>query len=55
MLTLLLASVEATPAAASGPLAGLQQTFEHFGVEPKLILFQLISFLILFAETEVMV
>jgi F-type H+-transporting ATPase subunit b len=49
MLTLLLASVEATPAAASSPLDGLKQTFEHFGVEPKLILFQLISFLILFA------
>ncbi len=49
MLPLLLATVEeANHAAASGPLAGLQQTFEHFGVEPKLILFQLISFLILF-------
>ncbi len=33
---------------ATSPLDGLQQTFEHFGVEPKLILFQLISFLILF-------
>ena len=33
---------------AVSPLDGLQQTFEHFGVEPKLILFQLISFLILF-------
>ena len=49
MLPLLLATVEATPAAASGPLEGLKQTFEHFGVEPKLILFQIISFLILFA------
>jgi len=49
MLTLLLANVEASPEAASNPVvAGLKQTFEHFGVEPKLILFQLISFLILF-------
>src|SRR5260221_8258118 len=48
MLSLLLATVEPAPAAASGPLEGLKQTFEHFGVEPKLILFQLISFLILF-------
>ena len=48
MLTILLATVEPAPAAAAGPLEGLQQTFEHFGVEPKLILFQLISFLILF-------
>ena len=48
MLTLLLATVESAPAAESGPIAGLKQTFEHFGVEPKLILFQLISFLILF-------
>jgi len=49
MLTLLLATVESAPAAESGPVAGLKQTFEHFGVEPKLVLFQLISFLILFA------
>ncbi len=49
MLPLLLATVDATPAAASGPLEGLKQTFEHFGVEPKLIFFQLVSFLILFA------
>jgi len=46
MLPLFLAAAEtATPA---GPIEGLRQTFEHFGVEPKLILFQLISFLILF-------
>ena len=44
----MLATVESAPAAESGPIAGLKQTFEHFGVEPKLILFQLISFLILF-------
>jgi F-type H+-transporting ATPase subunit b len=52
MLTILLATAEAAPhaaAAASGPLDGLKQTFEHFGVEPKLIAYQLISFLILFA------
>lgn len=45
MLTLLLATVEATPA---GPVDGLRQTFDHFGVEPKYVLFQIISFLILF-------
>ena len=45
-LPLFLAAAEA--AAPAGPIEGLQQTFEHFGVEPKLILFQLGSFLILF-------
>ncbi len=45
-LPLFLAAAEA--AAPAGPIEGLQQTFEHFGVEPKLVLFQLISFLILF-------
>ena len=50
MLPLLLATAEATSQAAqSGPIEGLKQTFEHFGVEPKFILFQVISFLILFA------
>jgi F-type H+-transporting ATPase subunit b len=49
MLPHLLATVEAAAAAApSGPVEGLKQTFEHFGVEPKLIFLQLISFLILF-------
>ena len=49
MLPLLLASVDATAHAAQpGPIEGLKQTFEHFGVEPKLVLFQIISFLILF-------
>jgi F-type H+-transporting ATPase subunit b len=49
MLPLLLAAVEATnPEAQSGPLESLQQTFVHFGVEPKFVLFQVISFLILF-------
>src|SRR4051812_26501427 len=33
-------------AAPNGPIDGLRQTFEHFGVEPKFILFQLISFLV---------
>ena len=33
-------------AAPSGPIDGLRQTFEHFGVEPKFIIFQLISFLV---------
>jgi F-type H+-transporting ATPase subunit b len=32
--------------AASGPVENLKGTFEHFGVEPKFILFQLISFLV---------
>ncbi|HTL68606.1 MAG TPA: F0F1 ATP synthase subunit B [Lacunisphaera sp.] len=45
MLNLFLATVEAAPA---GPAEGLRQTFEHFGVEPKFIVFQIISFLILF-------
>lgn len=31
---------------ASGPIEGLKQTFEHFGVEPKYVVFQLISFLV---------
>ena len=46
MLPLLLATVEAAPPLS--PLDGLQQTFVHFGVEPKFVLFQVISFLILF-------
>lgn len=33
-------------AEAAGPIEGLRQTFEHFGVEPKLVIYQLISFLI---------
>ena len=33
----------------AGPIEGLRQTFEHFGVEPKYILFQLVSFLIVLA------
>jgi F-type H+-transporting ATPase subunit b len=44
-LPLFLAAV-AEPAAPSGPIEGLRQTFEHFGVEPKYIIFQLISFLV---------
>jgi len=50
MLNLLLATVETTAhsAAAAGPLEGLQQTFVHFGVEPKFLVMQVISFLILF-------
>jgi F-type H+-transporting ATPase subunit b len=50
MLPLLLATVDAAaPAAQPGPLEGLKTTFDHFGVEPKFVLFQVISFLILFA------
>ena len=33
-------------AVPSGPIEGLRQTFEHFGVEPKYVLLQLVSFLI---------
>ena len=44
-LPLLLAAA-AEHAAPSGPIEGLRQTFEHFGVEPKFIVFQLISFLV---------
>jgi F-type H+-transporting ATPase subunit b len=43
-LSLFLAAVE--PAAPGSPIAGLRDTFEHFGVEPKFIVFQLISFVI---------
>ncbi len=46
MLTLLLATVEHAPEA--GPIEGLKQTFVHFGVEPKYLVMQVVSFLILF-------
>lgn len=46
MLPLLLAAIE--PASEAGPIAGLMQTFKHFGVEPKYLVMQVISFLILF-------
>ena len=49
MLTLLLAVTEpAAHAADAGPIEGLKQTFMHFGVEPKFLVMQVISFLILF-------
>jgi F-type H+-transporting ATPase subunit b len=50
MLNLLLATVETTAhaAQAAGPLDGLKDTFVHFGVEPKYLVMQVISFLILF-------
>ena len=49
MLTLLLAVTEpAAHAAEAGPIEGLKQTFAHFGVEPKFLVMQVISFLILF-------
>ncbi|HEX2612720.1 MAG TPA: F0F1 ATP synthase subunit B [Fibrobacteria bacterium] len=50
MLTNLLLAV-AEPAAhatEAGPIEGLKQTFVHFGVEPKYIVMQIVSFLILF-------
>jgi F-type H+-transporting ATPase subunit b len=43
-LYLLLAAAE--PATAGGPVEDLRHTFEHFGVEPKFIVYQLISFLV---------
>jgi F-type H+-transporting ATPase subunit b len=42
MLQLLIAATEA------GPVDSLRQTFEHFGVEPKYLVMQVVSFLILF-------
>lgn len=49
MLTLLLATVDTAHAATdAGPIAGLKQTFLHFGVEPKFLVMQIVSFLILF-------
>ena len=50
MLNLLLATVETTAhtAEAAGPIEGLRDTFVHFGVEPKFLVMQVISFLILF-------
>lgn len=48
MLTLLLATVDPAHAADAGPIEGLKQTFLHFGVEPKFLVMQIISFLILF-------
>ncbi len=47
MLIPLLAAAEA--AAPAGPIEGLKETFVHFGVEPKYLVMQVISFLILFA------
>lgn len=50
MLNLLLAVTEPAAHAAAQPstLEGLKQTFVHFGVEPKFLVMQIISFLILF-------
>jgi F-type H+-transporting ATPase subunit b len=49
MLTLLLAVTEpAAAGAAPGPIEGLKDTFVHFGVEPKFLVMQIVSFLILF-------
>ena len=49
MLNLLLATVETTAhATKAGPIEGLRDTFVHFGVEPKYLVMQVISFLILF-------
>jgi len=49
MLNLLLATVETTAhATVPGPIESLKETFVHFGVEPKFLAMQVISFLILF-------
>ena len=48
MLNLLLAVAEPAATGAAGPLEGLKDTFMHFGVEPKYLVMQVISFLILF-------
>ena len=49
MLTLLLAVTEpAAHGAAPGPIEGLKDTFVHFGVEPKFLVMQIVSFLVLF-------
>jgi F-type H+-transporting ATPase subunit b len=49
MLTLLLAVTEPVAhATEAGPIEGLKQTFTHFGVEPKFLVMQIVSFLILF-------
>ncbi len=50
MLNLLLATVETTAhsAEAVGPIEGLKQTFVHFGVEWHYVVWQIVSFLILF-------
>jgi F-type H+-transporting ATPase subunit b len=50
MLTHLLALAEpaAHGAAAPGVVEGLKDTFVHFGVEPKFLVMQIVSFLILF-------
>ena len=45
-LPLILAAA-AKSAGSGGPIESLANTFEHFGVEPKLILLQLLGFLIL--------
>ncbi len=46
-MTLPLLLAAATPTAeATGPLEGLKQTFVHFGVEPKYLIMQVVSFLI---------
>ena len=45
-LSLILAAASETSAAAPGVVEGLKQTFGHFGVEWRLVLIQLSSFLI---------
>ncbi len=44
-LPLFLAAAAET-AASGGPIENLRQTFQHFGVEPKYVIWQLVSFVI---------
>ena len=48
MLTLLLAVTEPAAHGSTNPIDGLKETFVHFGVEPKFLVMQIVSFLILF-------
>ncbi|MBS0632086.1 MAG: F0F1 ATP synthase subunit B [Verrucomicrobia bacterium] len=49
MLNLLLAAAEPVAhVASSNPVDGMKDTLVHFGVEPKFLVMQIISFLILF-------
>lgn len=49
LMNILIAAAEpAAHATEAGPIEGLKQTFVHFGVEPKYLVMQVISFLILF-------
>ena len=48
MRNLLLAVTEPAAHGSTSPIDGLKDTFVHFGVEPKYLVMQIVSFLILF-------